>query len=258
MDIHRPKSWHGAREFLKEIGTIVIGVLLALSAEQLVESLHWRERVHETRMQLEDEIAYNARHGLDWLSTSPCLDQQLAALSQQLWAARGTGRFAGVPQRFSPPLIEFKSDAWLNARSLQVSDHLSSKEVRNFSSFYFFPSELAGDVTMLHAEAADLEPLTRPLDHVTAAEADELLTRVGRATELQSRMETAMIILVSLADRLGAPAPLSEAQQDFAEDRRTYGSCASDPGDVLTALRGGGGEDAIRRRLHLAEPALPQ
>jgi hypothetical protein len=71
-------------------------------------------------------------------------------------------------------------------------------------------------------------------------------------------METGMIILVSLADRLGVPVPLSGAQQDFAVDRRTYGSCASDPGDVLTALRGGGGDDAIRRRLHLAEPTLPQ
>ena len=42
MDIHKPKPWHGRSEFLKEIGTIVIGVLIAIGGEQLVEMLHWR------------------------------------------------------------------------------------------------------------------------------------------------------------------------------------------------------------------------
>ena len=37
MDIHKPKPWRGWPEFLKEIGTIVIGVLIALGAEQGVE-----------------------------------------------------------------------------------------------------------------------------------------------------------------------------------------------------------------------------
>ena len=40
MDIHKPKPWHGSREFLKEVGTIVIGVLIALGAEAVVQNLH--------------------------------------------------------------------------------------------------------------------------------------------------------------------------------------------------------------------------
>jgi hypothetical protein len=31
MDIHKPKPWHGLREFLKEYLIIVIGVLTALT-----------------------------------------------------------------------------------------------------------------------------------------------------------------------------------------------------------------------------------
>ena len=30
MDIHKPKPWHGFREFLKEYAIIVVGVLTAL------------------------------------------------------------------------------------------------------------------------------------------------------------------------------------------------------------------------------------
>jgi hypothetical protein len=49
MDIHKPKPWRGAREFLKEIGTIVIGVLIALGAEQVAVSLRDRHAAAEAR-----------------------------------------------------------------------------------------------------------------------------------------------------------------------------------------------------------------
>ena len=44
MDIHKPKPWHGWREFLKEYAIIVVGVLTALAAEQVVDWLHWRQQ----------------------------------------------------------------------------------------------------------------------------------------------------------------------------------------------------------------------
>jgi hypothetical protein len=34
MHIHKPKPLHGIREFLSEIGVIVVGVLIALGLEQ--------------------------------------------------------------------------------------------------------------------------------------------------------------------------------------------------------------------------------
>lgn len=37
MDIHKPKPIHNWREFLSEIGVIVLGVLIALGAEQSIE-----------------------------------------------------------------------------------------------------------------------------------------------------------------------------------------------------------------------------
>ena len=40
MDIHKPKPWRSWPELVKEIGAIVIGVLIALGAEQAVERVH--------------------------------------------------------------------------------------------------------------------------------------------------------------------------------------------------------------------------
>ncbi len=50
MDIHKPKPWYGAREFLKEYVIIVVGVLTALGAEQVVEHLRWQKAVDEATL----------------------------------------------------------------------------------------------------------------------------------------------------------------------------------------------------------------
>jgi hypothetical protein len=57
MDIHKPKPWHGVREFLKEFAIIVLGVFVALGAEQTAEGLHRQAEVREARDALHAEIA---------------------------------------------------------------------------------------------------------------------------------------------------------------------------------------------------------
>jgi hypothetical protein len=57
MDIHKPKPWHGVREFLKEYAIIVVGVLTALAGEQIVERVHERQVVAETRENIRRELA---------------------------------------------------------------------------------------------------------------------------------------------------------------------------------------------------------
>ena len=61
MDIHKPKPWHGVREFLKEIGTIVIGVLIAIAAEQTAEA--FRLRVEDVQISRQVLLA-NAEHSV--------------------------------------------------------------------------------------------------------------------------------------------------------------------------------------------------
>jgi hypothetical protein len=57
LEIHKPKPWHGWREFLKEYLIIVVGVLTALAAEQAVEWVHTRFELAEARDALHAELA---------------------------------------------------------------------------------------------------------------------------------------------------------------------------------------------------------
>jgi hypothetical protein len=59
MHFHLPKPLHGWREFFGEVGIIVVGVLIALSAEQVVEAIHWQKEVSEFRQAEDAELANN-------------------------------------------------------------------------------------------------------------------------------------------------------------------------------------------------------
>ena len=61
MDIHKPRPWHGGREFLKEVGTIVLGVLIAIGFEQAVEALHHPDQARQMVRKLREESIENRR-----------------------------------------------------------------------------------------------------------------------------------------------------------------------------------------------------
>ena len=82
LDIHKPKPVHNWREFLGEIGIIVVGVLIALAAEQTVETLHHRTQVAELSDGLDQELAYNLTVLKDTVELRPCLDQRLVEIAR--------------------------------------------------------------------------------------------------------------------------------------------------------------------------------
>src|ERR1700761_8795639 len=81
MDIHKPKPWHGVREFLKEYVIIVVGVLTALAGEQTVEWLHRGQEVAEARESLRDELTTNATLMQFSLDAAPCFQRTLDAVA---------------------------------------------------------------------------------------------------------------------------------------------------------------------------------
>lgn len=89
VEIHRPRPIHGWRDFAKEVATIVLGVLLALAGEQVVETLRERALRTEAREAIEGEIRRNLdifrRRG----EVQPCIDRRLREIEGLLVAAPG-------------------------------------------------------------------------------------------------------------------------------------------------------------------------
>ena len=77
MEIHKPKPIHNWRDFLKEVGTIVLGVCIALSAEQAVEWFHWRAQVQEARETIASEMSRNISFAIYRTRLVRCVEQRL-------------------------------------------------------------------------------------------------------------------------------------------------------------------------------------
>src|SRR3954447_4953593 len=54
--VHLPKPVHGWRQFFGEVGIIVIGVLIALSAEQIIEHFSWVHKRSQVEASMREEL----------------------------------------------------------------------------------------------------------------------------------------------------------------------------------------------------------
>ncbi len=84
MHFHLPKPLHGWREFAGEVGIIVIGVLIALGAEQIVENIHWHHQLEVERRALDSEVISNLNAVQGRMVLEPCIRRRLQELARIL------------------------------------------------------------------------------------------------------------------------------------------------------------------------------
>jgi hypothetical protein len=136
MHVHRPKPLHGLREILVEIGVIVVGVIIALAAEQAVEWAHWQEKVHAGRREIHAEIAANAGFFGFRVATGPCVVKRLSQLAE-ITEARAAGTHVD-PVKLAGIHIGFlvSDNTWEAERAEQTLTHLPRTELEALSEFY--------------------------------------------------------------------------------------------------------------------------
>lgn len=96
MHFHLPKPLHGWRQLVGEVGIIVLGVLIALGAEQAVEDWGWKQKTDQARRAIFDELARNAGVFEERAIDASCLDRNLRQIDAILVDARRTGKVGKV------------------------------------------------------------------------------------------------------------------------------------------------------------------
>lgn len=135
MHFHLPKPLHGWREFVGEVGIIVIGVLIALGAEQVVETLHWKEQVAGFRAAVRHELANDLGSYVYRSREDHCVERRLDEL--QAWLASWQ---AGQPLRLARPIgvpnsLSLDSSAW-QSRDINIVSHLPLDEKLQYGVLY--------------------------------------------------------------------------------------------------------------------------
>src|SRR5690348_10259151 len=136
MHFHLPKPLHGWRAFAGEVGIIVLGVLIALGAEQVVETIHQRYLAREAIDHIRSELSFDSAFAAERVAIGDCMRASFTDLRQRLiasgdkWpgldgktlngASEGTNPFFATSPPISSPRHIWPVGAWATATSSGV------------------------------------------------------------------------------------------------------------------------------------------
>jgi hypothetical protein len=135
MHVHLPKPLHGWREFAGEVGIIVLGVLIALTAEQVIEALHWRNEVAKFRSEVRQEVAIDLGTYKYRLRENGCVNRRLDELERWLDGWRSGRALPLAGPIGAPASLSLETAVWQN-RDPNVMSHMPAKERIDFGDLY--------------------------------------------------------------------------------------------------------------------------
>jgi len=215
MDIHKPKPWHGVREFLKEYLIIVVGVLTALAAEQVAETLRWMERVDAAESRLKRELGGAYVIALERSMIVPCLDRRLNTLKTALLSGEGEwtplppmhGRSQGFKVFFVPNRI-VDDQAWKSAVADGTAAHIAPSAYALYARAYSVAGVFAGSAADEVVEVATLNLLS----NVTKLPLAQRLELISKIEQEQVRNTIAGYQSKQVMDRIRATTRIDDAK----------------------------------------------
>ena len=135
MHFHLPKPLHGWRALAGEVGIIVLGVLIALAAEQTVERLHWQSEARDFRRAVNHELSMDLVIYEMNQRQQPCTKRRLEELQSYLDRSRD-GATVQLSGKIGEPLWmgQYRS-VWDN-KDPQVIARIPVEERLKYAALY--------------------------------------------------------------------------------------------------------------------------
>ena len=143
MEVHKSKPIHGPREFLKEVWIIVLGVLIALAAEQAVVWVHDRQAAAAARGAVRAEVISNLSDMQGRLATQACVERRLDEIGDLL-ARTQDGVLSPRPSWVGQPAIWYMaSQRWQAAAGSGRISLFNTTEQGRYATIYGHTTEFA-------------------------------------------------------------------------------------------------------------------
>lgn len=138
VHIHLPKPLHGWREVVGEVGIIVIGILIALSAEELVQTIHWSHMVDEAKESLTAQLQVSYFNSRERIAFQGCTERQLDRLDELL-------ERPAIPDklnRVNIPVRLWGTSAWDAAVSSGAAAHMTPEDRNGYATLFAFTDRM--------------------------------------------------------------------------------------------------------------------
>jgi hypothetical protein len=234
MEIHKPKPVHSWREFLLELGTITLGVGIALAAEQTVEWFHWRDKTNYATDQIQRELAVSMYFSMERIMVEDCIQHRLNDLEQKLlssgekWtpvAPAGTvgiqaGDVVAVPRRF------WSDIAWTAAVADTSVTHFNREQLTSYARIYANVNSARNQNQREFENVAHLNLLLRPVMLSNDKKADLIGIIEGERT-LNRELALDSSRLLSAWKQIGLDP--AQARARVVKSSSTFAACRAAP-----------------------------
>jgi hypothetical protein len=227
---HKPSPFSNWKELGSEIAIIVIGVLIALSAEQAVEAAHWAHKIDQAENALHLELSEDdGPQAYARAAIATCMQDDLDKM-RALISSRGDRReFLKLAHAYRPPSRTWDAEAWRSVAASDVGTHMGAERIVRWSTpFRVIPSMNASNLRELD-DIDSLRGLPDQPGPLSEAEADRLSLAVERTKTDNVFMSLASTIFLISARAVDADVTEKHKQAILAEARQLYGSCVSAP-----------------------------
>lgn len=213
MEVHKPKQpVHGWRALLSEVGIIVIGVLIALGAEQTVEAIHWQGKVVVARREILDEARTNAIYYAFRVEAAPCVVRRLDELNRVTEAVARGERTAPIG-RIGLHLGDLINDnAWQAARAEQTLGHLPRRDLDRLSRLYALQTDIKPWVQEEEQAWATVSILEGDPNRLGPADIATVRNALHNARNLEFLIALNSRTLLGMSNQLGIATPKAAAR----------------------------------------------
>ena len=144
--LNPPNGWNAVAW---ELIVVVLGVLIALGAQEAVENIRWRDEVRLAEEALTIEIAESVLHASERQMVNRCLSDRLTHLIGKvrsndgpwsgdplLLARRSTAVTVATPAAYRTPNRPWSDDVWIATQNGGVFSHMPRERVAAFAKVY--------------------------------------------------------------------------------------------------------------------------
>ncbi len=136
IHVQLPKPLHGWRPFVGEVGVIVLGVLIALAAQQLVENLDWYEKVDAAVADMNNELGSgDGPEAYERLALHDCVARHLDSV-RELVERGDRSESRKLVDRFWLPNRTWDSLARDAANTADVAAHMPHQRMLQYRIAY--------------------------------------------------------------------------------------------------------------------------
>ena len=201
MHVHLPKPLHGWRAFVGEVGIIVLGVLIALGAEQLVQIGHEQAEARDADRAIRGELEQNMAKLKSRWEKRDCVANRLDELqalidSSDTSGAIKTPNWVGRPLFWTMQMARWQTSSQAGRAALLPPDDLAV-----YGDMYSYMANVNAAMAEEQGDWAELRSLEN-LRHLTAEMAFQLTNTLHEARYINWRLNVWTTQLQSLADRL--------------------------------------------------------